>query len=81
MILALILVLINIRIFMAMKKTQPIKAAEPVEAVEAVKASLTPSLIAILRIARESKDIPLWFTHLVNALSVSRRFKDRGKPE
>jgi|TARA_B110000483_G_scaffold226886_1_gene288085 hypothetical protein len=38
MILALILVLINIRIFMAMKKTQPIKAAEPVEAVEAVKA-------------------------------------------
>tara|TARA_B100000768_G_scaffold89095_1_gene83560 strand:+ start:611 stop:913 length:303 start_codon:yes stop_codon:yes gene_type:complete len=35
MILALILVLINIRIFMAMKKTQPIEAVEPVEAVEA----------------------------------------------
>jgi hypothetical protein len=35
MILALILVLINIRIFMAMKKTQPIEAAEPVKDVKA----------------------------------------------
>tara|TARA_B100000767_G_scaffold62142_1_gene58014 strand:- start:230 stop:532 length:303 start_codon:yes stop_codon:yes gene_type:complete len=35
MILALILVLINIRIFMAMKKTQPVEAVESVEAVEA----------------------------------------------
>lgn len=35
MILALLLVLINIRIFMAMKKTQPIEAAEPVKAVKA----------------------------------------------
>lgn len=35
MILALLLVLINIRIFMAMKKTQPVEAAEPVEAVKA----------------------------------------------
>jgi hypothetical protein len=32
MILALILVLINIRIFMAMKKTQPVEAVEAVEA-------------------------------------------------
>ena len=38
MILALILVLINIRIFMAMKKTQPVEAAEPVEAVKAKSA-------------------------------------------
>ena len=66
MMLALILVLINIRIFMAMKKTQPVEAAAPVEAVKAKSAGGEWTVYGSMGCGRTRKQL--------------EHFKGKGKP-